>query len=157
MPDLSTPALMTKIPPKKEECLFVPILIPIWKPVFLLFSIKLLTILSNGGHSLESISLLCSHPLPGKAIKLFFSPLLKTPPLCFNSALADGGRILTAIGDKVMKQRWGKRWGKRDRERPRDFFCNAPKPAKEYFSKHFWNRPDELPLLVKTSWSNTVV
>ena len=31
---LLTPALMTKIPPKKEEYMFVQILIPIWKPVF---------------------------------------------------------------------------------------------------------------------------
>ena len=42
---------MMKIPPKKEEGMFVPILIPLWKPVFLLFAIKLPAIL-NGGHSL---------------------------------------------------------------------------------------------------------
>ena len=47
-----------KIPPKKEECMFVPILNPTWKPVFLHFTMKLLIVLSNAGHSLQGINLL---------------------------------------------------------------------------------------------------
>lgn len=75
--NLPTPALMTKTDPKKDECMFVPILIPIWKPVFLLFAIKLLPILSNwgGGEGTVFKALTCCDPpLPGKAIKLFFFP-----------------------------------------------------------------------------------
>ena len=67
-------ALMIKIPPKKEECVFTPILILIWNLVFLILdykipcnsSLKKVTVLKD-------ISLLWP-PLPGKAIKAIFSP-----------------------------------------------------------------------------------
>ena len=39
---------MTKVPPKKEEDMLVPIPTPIRKPIFLLFTLKLLAILSKG-------------------------------------------------------------------------------------------------------------
>ena len=97
---LLTPALMTKIPPNKEECMFVPILIPIWKPVFLLFTTKLLAIFSKWGWGWHTVfkALACCDPLlPGKAIKLFFNPLPQTLPLLFNSAPADRGRISATL------------------------------------------------------------
>ena len=50
----------------------------------------------QGGHHLYDISLPWP-PLPGKAIKLSFSPLPKTLSLHFNSALADRGRISATL------------------------------------------------------------
>ena len=45
-----------------------------------------------GTHSFEDMSLLCP-PLPGKAIKLFFSTSPQTLSLRFNSALLHRGRV----------------------------------------------------------------
>ena len=77
---------MTKIPPKQEECLFVSILIYTWKPVLLLFTIKLLSILSKGRSTVLRALACCDPPLPGKAIKVFFSLLPST--LSFHFYLA---------------------------------------------------------------------
>ena len=55
-------------------------------------------------------ALACCDPLLlGKAIKLFFfSPLPQTLPLCFNSALAERGRIL-AIAQQEPLTHWSVR------------------------------------------------
>ena len=71
---------MTRIPPKKEDCVSVPILIPVWKPLFLLFTIKHFAVLSKGvgeGTVFKALAC-CGPPLPGKAIELF----LLYPKLC---------------------------------------------------------------------------
>ena len=56
--------------------MFVPILIPIWKPMFFFFffTFKLLAVLSKRGQGtvFKALASLGDHPLPGKAIKLFF-------------------------------------------------------------------------------------
>ena len=83
--DLLTPAFMTKIPPEKK-CTFVPILIPIWKPVFLLFTIKFLAVLCKKGEwgTVFRALACCDPPLPGKAIKLFFFFPYSKPSLCIS-------------------------------------------------------------------------
>ena len=76
---------MTRIPPKKEDCVSVPILMPIWKPLFLLFTIKCLANLSKGvgeGTVFKALAC-CGPPLPGKAIQLF----LLYPKLCLCIAI----------------------------------------------------------------------
>ena len=87
---LLTPALMTKIPPKKEG---------LSQSSFLSKNLLFSFLLSNSlqfflrGDTVVK-ALVCSDPpLPGKVITLFFSPLPKTLFLHFNSALSDRGRI----------------------------------------------------------------
>ena len=52
----------------------------------------------QGGQNLQGIRLLWP-PLPGKAVKLPFSPLPQTLSLCFHLAPADRGRILATEAD----------------------------------------------------------
>ena len=83
---------MTKIPPKKEESLFVPTVILSENIFFLLFTLKLLAILSKrwGGAQLSGISLLWPS-FARQSNKAIFSSLPKTLPLHFDSAPADRG------------------------------------------------------------------
>ena len=73
--------------PQERRMPVCPILIPTWKPVFLLFTIKLLAVLSKevGGDTAFKALACCEPPLLSKAIKLlfFFSPLPKTLSLHF--------------------------------------------------------------------------
>ena len=69
------PALMISMPPGGEKCKTASTLILTFSPIFHPKTVRPLPTSQEGGHSLESISLLWS-PLPGKAIKL----LLSSPP-----------------------------------------------------------------------------
>lgn len=89
------PALMTQIPPKKEG-MCVPRLIPICKSVFLLFTIKLRLISSNGGAQSLGHQLAMA-PSAWQSDKSSLSPLPKTLSLCCKSALADRSRIPATI------------------------------------------------------------
>ena len=72
-------------------------LILICGPIFCFQTIKPLPILPQGGHRLWGMSLLWP-PLPGKAIKLFFSPSAKTLSPYFCLALVDRSWVLATLG-----------------------------------------------------------
>ena len=59
-----------------------------------------------GTHSSEGISLLCP-PLPGKAIKLFFCTLPKTPSPRFNSVPVYRGQISASVTGKQAQRLQG--------------------------------------------------
>ena len=70
-------------------------------------TVKLLTTLPRAGHSFEGISPL-GPPLPGRAIKLFFSTSPKTLPLKFNSVSGYRGQMQLQYPVKryMPKEEW---------------------------------------------------
>ena len=90
---------MTRIPPKKEDAPLPSTLILIWNPVSLPFTIKLPTVLPNGGHSLKGISLLWP-PLPGKAIKAIFFSFTQNS-LHFDSAPVHRSQVSETLRTKT--------------------------------------------------------